>query len=208
MLLMKSAYPVNLSICSGLSKVSETHVFTDVGILVQGWSLFLNPKNPNRSWIVSGEVNRPKAGFIVWPGHLPYSFNTLRAILQSKISRCSLLKLSYQAQFLRLIEDIYELLVIGYPLKLLRKLVHSLPPAPPALKSRQFLRLLCRAEPPQAHGGSTVSPEHELPSTVVTRHEMLLACACAWCWGALTPIAIRLEPLSGPSSRGGGAHAC
>ncbi len=69
---MSSAYPVDLSPCSGLPGLSgKPHVSVDVEIVVSGWIFGLIPKNPNSPWLFGEVPDRPKSSFLPWLGVAP-----------------------------------------------------------------------------------------------------------------------------------------
>eukprot|EP00974_Lingulodinium_polyedra_P030400 2926404-Lingulodinium_polyedra.AAC.1 len=60
--------------------------------------------------------------------------------MMSKVARCRELQVAAPMTTLVLLEFILELYWIGYPLTLLRALVHALPPLPPCQAARKIVR--------------------------------------------------------------------
>ena len=137
------AYGCQLSAVSGVAAPDKIHIWTDVQLNVMGQNVMLNNKNPNREWLRRQEAGsaRPKATILPWVGFLPTSFNALRANLISRMSRSKELGLGIQLGCIRLLEDLLELSRIGYPNKLVRALIHSLPVTAEAQAARRAIRI-------------------------------------------------------------------
>ena len=135
-----AAYPVKLSPVSGLETPSASeHTWVDVSLIVVGATIHLVPKNPNRKWL-HGNGLREKVVFTEWAGRPSQPFGTLRAILINRIRRVQRLGLNHQWQAYRVLEDVTELVCVGYPIAFIRKLLHSLPASAAARILRKFIR--------------------------------------------------------------------
>ena len=100
------------------------------------WTL----KNTNRPYFqgVPGSSFTPQ--FIPWPGKIPYHFKQLRGILISKMASGWSANVPMPAVTICLLEVLLELMRLGYPLKLLRSLIHSIPCWPSATLARGIFR--------------------------------------------------------------------
>ena len=54
--------------------------------------------------------------------------------------RCEVLKIPTQFTVLRLLDDLVELRILGYPPSVLKALTYSIPPTPPAQALRRVVR--------------------------------------------------------------------
>ena len=137
---VSGAYNVPLKPVSGFNGESE-HVWTDIVVTSQNqWGLAMFPKNPNRGWLFGLETQRSRTTFLPWFGSLPCSYSSLRSTLFSRMVRSYHLMLPVNVQATRVLEDVLELCLLGYPKALIRKIVHSLPACPPALLARRVVR--------------------------------------------------------------------
>ena len=104
-------------------------------------------KNPNRLWI-QGAGDKTKERFVPFLGRLQCSFGLLRCLMLGRLARLRELELPCGVQLQLLAEELQELILEGYPLHLLRALVHSLPVAHPIfLKLRKAIRNVCKHGP-------------------------------------------------------------
>ena len=100
------------------------------------------PKNPNRGWI-RGSAAKSKQRYPPYLGRLQCAFGILRGMLLGRLARLQELELGEANQARFFLEEFEELILEGYPLGLLRALVHSLGIKGPALfKVRQAIRAL------------------------------------------------------------------
>ena len=138
---VSAAYPVALSVVSGAGDtVGKPHVWADVVVVpCADGNISILPKNPNRDWL-HGKSVKERESFVRWLGRPSQPFGILRGILIGRLHRVRKLGLSLEWQTYRLVEDLCELSLVGYPLPFLRKLVHALPASPAALALRRFLR--------------------------------------------------------------------
>jgi hypothetical protein len=138
---VSAAYPVALSVVSGAGDaVGKPHVWADVVLApCPDGTIAVLPKNPNRDWLL-GKSAKERESFVRWLGRPSQPFGVLRGTLIGRLHRVRKLGLSLDWQIYRLIEDLCELSLVGYPLPFLRKLVHALPASPAALALRRFLR--------------------------------------------------------------------
>ena len=123
-----------LSPCSGVDMIpDEIHTWADVDMkVVSGSSLLVMPKSANKKWLSPGMWTetcntRTRASFIPWPGTLPMPFSQFRGIVVGRLYRAQALKCGPVLASIRVLEDVQELFLLGYPASLRRALVHSLP---------------------------------------------------------------------------------
>ena len=148
-------HPIAISPVSGLDPLVTQHVWTDIVLCVHGWELNIWPKNPNRAWLISGG-EKQRESFCPWMGVLPQPFGTLRATLIGRMARSRQMGLNDSWQAYRVLEDLVELACLDFPLKVLRKLAHSLPASSAALAVRQSVRRWDRA---MKQWGNNAKPE-------------------------------------------------
>jgi hypothetical protein len=83
-------------------------------------------KNPNKPWLL-GTGDKGKQRRVPYLDRLQCPFGLLRGLLLSRAARLNELELTEKLQTACMIEEIQELILEGYPISLLRALVHSLP---------------------------------------------------------------------------------
>ena len=111
--------------------------FTDVIFQVDPMcgAIAWTAKNPNRPWLL-GTGDKGKQRRVPYLDRLQCPFGLLRGLLLSRAARLNELELTEKLQTACMIEEIQELILEGYPISLLRALVHSLP-----FQSTVFLNL-------------------------------------------------------------------
>jgi len=97
-------------------------------------------KNTNRAFLYGNYSQAFIPSFLPWPGALPCHFKQLRATLIGKTALAWSSQLSTVKAVMCLLEVLLELMYLGYPLDLLRALMHSLPKVPAAYSARQIFR--------------------------------------------------------------------
>ena len=83
-------------------------------------------KNPNRLW-VQGKGDKKKERYVPFLGRLQCPFGMLRCLLLGRLARLRELELPAESQLVLLFEEIQELILEGYPISILRAVIHSLP---------------------------------------------------------------------------------
>lgn len=83
------------------------------------------PKNPNKPWL-EGHAERAQERYPPYLGRLQAGFGALRGRLLGRAARLRELQLGVRGRAEALADDVRELLMVGHPWKLIRKLVHSL----------------------------------------------------------------------------------
>ena len=121
---MRACYPVPLSLVSGAS--STVHTRVDVELRVVGQQVAVNIKNPNRPW-VHNLGPQQKSTFLPWTGVPKGGLGSIRGVVLGNLARTKMLGLLGQFGVARLLEDVVELVCMGYPLSVIGCLVHSLP---------------------------------------------------------------------------------
>ena len=96
-------------------------------------------KNPHRSW-VHGRGPQQKSTFLPWTGVLKGGFGCIRGVVLGHLARTKMLGLPERFGVARLLEDIVELVYMGYFLSVIRGLVHSLPCSRVAQIGRKTVR--------------------------------------------------------------------
>ena len=111
---------------------------------IRGPHLAWTLKNNNRSYLygVPGQIFVPS--LVAWPGCLPMPFKQLRGILVNKLYISWSALLSPPATAIVLLELLLEMLRLGYPMSLLRSLIHSVPKWPAVILARQVFRAFHR----------------------------------------------------------------
>ena len=104
------------------------------------WTL----KNSNKGYLFGspGQILGPS--IVAWPGCLPMHFKQLRGLLLNKLFTSWSALLSPTATAIVLLELLLELLRLGYPVSLLRSLVHSIPKWPAVILARRVFRAFHR----------------------------------------------------------------
>ena len=133
---LQSAYPMSLSVTQG-----DCHYLADTQFIKSGAGLVTYIKNANRPFLTEGS---PRKNFSVvsWPGALPCSFATLRARIIACLSRSNAVGSSVYLCVARATELVWEYLLLGWPIPLLKKAVYSLPASVAALTLRGVIRAL------------------------------------------------------------------
>ena len=121
---MRACYPVPLSLVSGAS--STVHTRVDVELRVVGQQVAVNMKNPNRPW-VHNLGPQQKSTFLPWTGVPKGGLGSIRGVVLGHLARTKMLWLLGQFGAARLLEDVVELVYMGYPLSVIGSLVRSLP---------------------------------------------------------------------------------
>ena len=134
---MRACYPVPLSLVSGAR--TTAHTWVDVELRVIGQHVAVNIKNPNRSW-VHNLGPQQKSTFLPWTGVLKGGLGPIRGVMLGHLDRTKILGLPEQFGVVRLLEDVVELLYVGYPLSVIRSLVRSLPCSRVAQIGRKTVR--------------------------------------------------------------------
>ena len=132
-----ACYPVPISLVSGAD--TAVHTWVDVELRVIGQHVAVNVKNPNRSW-VHNRGPQQKSTFLPWTGVLKGGMGSIRGVVLGHFARTKMLGLPEQFGVARLLEDIVELVYMGYPLSVIRGLVHSLPCSRVTQISRKTVR--------------------------------------------------------------------
>ena len=121
---LRACYPVPISLVSGAD--TAVHTWVDVELRVIGQHVAVNIKNPKRSW-VHNRGPQQKSTFLPWTGVLKGGMGSSRGMVLCHLARTKMLGLLEQFGVARLLEDIVELVFLGYHLSVIRGLVHSLP---------------------------------------------------------------------------------
>ena len=74
-----------------------------------------------------GRGPKQKLTFLPWTGVLKGGLGCIRGVVLGHLARTKMLGLPERFGVARLLEDIVELVYIGYPLSVIRGFVHSLP---------------------------------------------------------------------------------
>jgi len=135
--LARAVYPMDLSVTSGRSGDPNVHMIADIQVLTSAQGLDLLLKNPNRPFLASGSP-RVQTSTVPWPGAIPSSFGHIRGRIIGLISRCRQVHSNDYFTLVRVIEYLWELKALGYPVPLLKKLVFSLPASVLAQRLRHF----------------------------------------------------------------------
>ena len=138
------------------SDTASTNIFEwlHLEFCLQGAHLTWSLKNQNRSFFYQRDNSKFRSNFVAWPGALPLFFKQLRGLFISKDVAATDALVSYEGGAVVLLELVLELLSLGYPVSLLRCIVHSLPKSPAALLTRKVVRAylkLCKI----GHGGDS-----------------------------------------------------
>ena len=150
-----------ISPCSGAGQVQNvSKVWVDVELRAVGQSVLILPKNPNREWLHNLGLERSRTTFIPWAGKPPMAFAVLKGILMGKAGRGQALGLDDFLVAHRILEDLLELSLIGYPYRILRALAHSIPCNPPAQIVRRTVRAW-KASQPAAEMDSKGEEQHQ-----------------------------------------------
>ena len=121
---LRVRYPVPISLVSGAD--TAVHTWVNVELRVIGQHVAVNIKNPNRLW-VHNRGPQQKSTFLPWTGVLKGGMGSISSVVLGHLARTKMLGLPEQFGVARLLEDIVELVYMGYPLSVIRGLVHSLP---------------------------------------------------------------------------------
>jgi len=136
-----SAFPMKITACSGTSELREApHVWVDVQLMIRGQTVIMLSKNPNRPWL-HGHGERVRCSLLPWVGKLPMPFKTIRGGLIGRLARCQALGLTEFMCCHRVLEELLELHLLGYPPSMLRALSHSLPLSPATQAVRAVIRV-------------------------------------------------------------------
>ena len=142
---VRACYPVPISLVSGAD--TAVHTWVDVELRVVRQHVAVNIKNPNRSW-VHNLGPQQKSIFLPWTGVLEGGLGSVRGVVLGHLARTKMLGLPEQFWVARLLEDVVELVFWGYPLSVIRGLVHSLPCSRVAQIGRKTVRTwLAKASP-------------------------------------------------------------
>ena len=138
---LRSALVVQLSPVTDLEGAGPcSGTWLDMDITVCGQSLCIVPKNVNRPWLYRGAL-RERCALGHWPGRPPKGFGNLRAMFLVRIARSRELRIDADAAAVWLGELVLEMFILGFPLSVLRALVHSLPCSPAAQAVRRLVRV-------------------------------------------------------------------
>ena len=74
-----------------------------------------------------GRGPQQKSTFLLWTGVLKVGLGCIRGVVLGYLARTKMLGLPERFGVARLLEDTVELVYMGYPLSVIRGLVHSLP---------------------------------------------------------------------------------
>lgn len=115
--------------------------------------------DPNRQWprnflfSASSLDDRPRTTLIPYIGCARTRFLRLRAVAISTYYRCVAANLSVQFNHIQVLDHFLELVFLGYPVKLVRPSVHSLPVSDSNQLVRKTIRLWSHhmASIPQHH---------------------------------------------------------
>ena len=118
---------------------TTAHTWVDVELRVIGQHVAVNIKNPNRSW-VHNLGPQQKSTFLLWTGVLKCGLGSIRGVMLGHLDRTKILGLPEQFGVVRLLEDVVELVYVGYPLSVIRSLVRSLPCSRVAQIGRKTVR--------------------------------------------------------------------
>ena len=135
---MRLCYPVPHSlVSSGAGAI--VHTWVDVEVRVIGQQSAVNMKNPNRSW-VHNLGPQQKSTLLPWTGVLKGGPGSIRGVMLGHLAGAKMLGLPEQFGVARLLEDVVELVHTGYPVSVVRGLVHSLSCSRVAQICRQTVR--------------------------------------------------------------------
>ena len=122
--ILRACYLVPISLVSGAG--TKIHTWVDVELRVVGQYVAVNVENPNLSW-VNGRGPQQKSTLFPWTGVLKGGLGCIRGVVLGLLARTKMLGLRERFGVARLLEDIVELVYMGYLLSVIRGLVHSLP---------------------------------------------------------------------------------
>ena len=111
-------------------------------MFISGQSLAWIPKNKNRDFVLFRRACVCEPQFLPWLGKLPIFFKQLRGQFISKSVAGYHGLVGPECTAISLLEMVLELLYLGYPVKVLRSLIHSLPVNTAAILSRRVVRIL------------------------------------------------------------------
>ena len=137
---LQCAFTVKLSPVTDLSSSSAGRgTWLDLDVSVHGQALCVIPKNVNRPWLYRGEP-RERCTLGRWPGRPPKGFGNLRSLFLVRVARARDLQLPAALAAVWLGELTLEMFLLGYPVSILRALVHSLPCSLAAQAARRLIR--------------------------------------------------------------------
>ena len=119
-------------------------LWTDIEIVPVQFGFGLSYKSPNRAWLLAPRGERPRTTLLGWPGTLPGPFRQHAAIAHARFLRCRRLKLTCAMESITVQEWVLELLLLGWPVSLIIKLLYSLAPSPALCATRGPLLGLLR----------------------------------------------------------------
>ena len=135
---LRACYQVPISLVSGAG--ASVHTMVNVELRVAGQHVAVNIKNPNRSWVHGRGPPQQKSTFLPWTGVLKGGLGSIRCVVFGHLARTKMLELPERFGVARLLEDLVELVFLGYPLSVIRGLVHSLPCSRVAQIGRKTVR--------------------------------------------------------------------
>ena len=157
------------------SKPSEPHVWTDMEFIIAGSRYIVLPKNVNRAWLhASGPIGH--STFPPWPGKLPIPFGRLRGIFLGRLARMKQNTIHIPLQTIKILEDVLELWLRGFPMDLLQALLYSLPVSASTVAARRVFsawRRIAFSQPPR-RGNPTIG-DVKLPRKVEEARQVVLA---------------------------------
>ena len=114
---LRACYPIPISLVSGADTAVHTWVYVELRVI--GQHVAVNIKNPNLSW-VHGRVPQQKSTFLPWTGVLKGGLGCIRGVVLGHLARTKMLGLPERFGVARLLEDIVELVYMGYLLSVIQ----------------------------------------------------------------------------------------